>query len=192
MVSKKKVTLTPHKLTSMLDAVVALQKCLSIKCKKEQEKLKKSKYIIEIEKLTSEFQNGAKELQERFKNDKDKREAEFGKKFINYMKKTTEIKIRMMKEKERDELIDCQLKNCYEDTLHMLKLSTENMLAMPDKTTEQYKLALKYKKIFETTKLKGKDINNLDIDMMKIKLKEYAKGLKVDMKKKEKKYNKYL
>jgi hypothetical protein len=184
MPPKKKVALTPHKLTSMLDAVVALQKCLSIKCKIEQEKLKKSKYLVEIEKITGEFQNGVKDLQERFKNDKDKREAEFGKKFINYMKKTTELKIKMMKEKERDELIDCQLKNCYEDTLHMLKLSIENMLEAADKTTEQYKLALKYKKIFETTKLKGEDINNLDIDMMKIRLKEYAKGLKAGMKKK--------
>jgi hypothetical protein len=43
---------------------------------------------------------------------------------------------------------------------------------------------LKYKKIFETTKLTGEDINNLDIDMMKIRLKEYAKGLKAGMKKK--------
>jgi hypothetical protein len=66
----------------------------------------------------------------------------------------------------------------------MVKLSIENMLAQPDKTTEQYKLALKYKKIFDTNKFIGKDINNFDIDILKIKLKEYTKGLKADMKKK--------
>jgi len=185
MPPKKKVALTtPHKLTNMLDAVVALQKCLTAKCKIEQEKLKKGRFFIEIEKSTSEFQNDVKELQERFKDDKEKREAAFGKRFIRYMKVITELKIKMMKEKERDELINCQLKNCYEDTSHMVKLSIENMLAQPDKTTEQYKLALKYKKIFDTNKFIGKDINNLDIDMLKIKLKEYTKGLKADMKKK--------
>lgn len=190
MPPKKKVALSPsNHLPSIFEAIAALQKCLSIKCKVEQEKLKKSKYLAEIEKLTIEFQNGVKDLQERFKNDKDKREAEFGKKFINYMKEITEIKIKMMKDKERGDLIDCQLKNCYNDTLHMLKLSNENMLKVADKTTEQYKVALKYKKIFEKNKLKGDDLNNLDIDMMKIKLKEYTNKLNADMKKKVKQQN---
>ena len=186
MPPEKKVALTqPKHLPSIFDAIIALQKCLSIKCKKEQDKLKKSKYLVEIEKLTIEFQKNVKDLNERFKNDKVKREAEFGKKFINYMKKITEIKIKMIKEKERDYLIDCQLKNCYNDTMNMLKLSIENMLKVADKTTEQYKVALKYKKIFETNKLKGDDINNLDIDMMKIRLKEYINNLKTDMKKRK-------
>jgi hypothetical protein len=184
MPPKKKVALTPHKLTNMLDALVALQKCLTAKCKIEQEKLKKGRFLTEIEKITSEFQNDVKELQERFKDDKEKREAAFGKRFIRYMKVITELKIKMMKEKERDKLINCQLKNCYDDTTHMVKLSIENMLEAADKTTEQYKLALKYKKIFDTNKFIGKDINNFDIDILKIKLKEYTKGLKADMKKK--------
>ena len=87
----------------------------------------------------------------------------------------------MIKEKERDYLIDCQLKNCYNDTMNMLKLSIENMLRTA-KNTEQYKLALKYKKLFKITK---EDINNIDIDMMKIRLKEYINNLKTDMKKRK-------
>jgi len=144
-----------NNIKDMFTAMIALQKCLGMKCKIEQEKLKKSKFMIEIEKLMLDFQ-------EKLKNGK----VDY-KKFNNDVAK---LKIKAMKEKEREELIKCQLNNCYNETLHMMKISLENMVNNGDKKSKEYKLALKYKKILDANKLTAEHLNTLEIEMMKIKL----------------------
>jgi hypothetical protein len=144
-----------NNIKDMFTAMIALQKCLGMKCKIEQEKLKKSKFMIEIEKLMLDFQKNLKNGKVNYK------------KFNNDVAK---LKIKAMKEKEREELVKCQLNNCYNETLHMMKISLESMVNNGDKKSKEYKLALKYKKILDTNKLTAEHLNTLDIEMMKIKL----------------------
>ena len=144
-----------NNIKDMFTALIALQKCLGMKCKIEQEQLKKSKFMIEIEKLMLNFQ-------ENLKNGK----ADY-KKFNNEVAK---LKIKAMKEKEREELVKCQLNNCYNESLHAIKLSLESILTLSEKSSKKYKFALKYKKLFEKNKLTAKHLNTLEIEMMKIKL----------------------
>jgi hypothetical protein len=112
-----------------------------------------------------------------FEHDKKKREVEFGKAYMKYMKERTKIKIKIMNEKEYNDLLNCQIKNCYNDTLKTLKIHIESILAHTNKNTEEYKLAFKYKKILtqigKTTKLTREDINAFNVDMVKIILKEH-------------------
>ena len=93
------------------------------------------------------------------------------------MKERTKIKIKIMKEKGYNDLLNCQMKNCYNDTLNTLKIRIESILAHTKKNTEEYKLASKYKKLLtqmgKTTKLTGEEVNRFDIDMVKIILKEH-------------------
>ena len=95
------------------------------------------------------------------------------------MKERTKIKIKIMKEKEHNDLLTCKLKSCYNDILNTLKVRIESILAHTKKNTEEYKLASKYKKILhrpmgKTTKLTREDINRFDIDMVKTILKEHT------------------
>jgi polyhydroxyalkanoate synthesis regulator phasin len=82
-----------------------------------------------------------------------------------------------MKEKEYNDLLNCQMINCYNDTLNTLKIHIESILAHTKKTTEEYKLASKYKKIIaqmaKKTKLTGEDIKRFNNDLVKIILKEH-------------------
>ena len=162
--NKKKVVLSFPKLIpehlkndmkNILDAVLALSSCLKTKCKIEQEQSKKTKLAIEMEKLMLNFQ-------ENLKNGK----VDF-KKFNNKIK---ELKIKIMKEKESEDLVNCQLKNCYNESIKSLKVSFESILALGDKKTGEYKLALKYKKILETKKLTAELLNKLRIEMMKLNM----------------------
>lgn len=162
--NKKKVVLSLPKLIpehlkndmkNILDAVLALSSCLKTKCKIEQEQSKKTKLSIEMEKLMLNFQ-------ENLINGK----VDF-KKFNN---KINELKIKIMKEKEGEDLVNCQLKNCYNESIKSLKVSFESILAIKDKKTGEYKLALKYKKILETKKLTAELLNNLRIEMMKLNM----------------------
>jgi len=180
MQPKKKHEFT-HNLNEMFDAAIALAKCINIKCKKEQEQLKKNKYVIEKEKLVLNFVNGIKNIKERFKNDKVKGEIEFAKYFVKYSKEYNNLEIKIIKEKYHNDLITCQLKRCYNENLHMLKLSIEKTLNHFKKNTEIYKLASKYKNLFETTKLTVEDINTFDIDKKKIGLKEIINNFNKDM-----------
>jgi hypothetical protein len=122
--------------------------------------------------------NSRNDINARFKNDKEKREIAFGKAYIKYMKDRTKIKIKIMKEKEHNDLLTCKLKSCYNDNLNTLKILIESILAHTKKNTEKYKLASKYKKLLtqmgKTTKLTGEEVNRFDIDMVKIILKEHT------------------
>jgi hypothetical protein len=144
-----------NNIKDMFTAIIALQKCLGMKCKIEQEQLKKSKIYFELEKLMRNFQ-------ENLKNGK----VDY-KKFNNDVAK---LKIKAMKEKEREELIKCQLNNCYNESLHIMKITLENMVNNGDKNSKEYKLALKYKKLLDKNKLTAEHLNTFEIEMMKIKL----------------------
>jgi hypothetical protein len=178
-----------HNLKDIFDAAIALVNCLNIKCKKEQEQLKKNKYVIEKEKLVLNFVNEMKNIKERFKNDKVRGEIEFGKKFVEYSKEYSNLEIKIINEKNHNDLIMCQLQGCYNERLHMLKYSIEKTLNRAKKNTEIYKLAYKYKNMFETTKLTVEDINNFDIDTKKIGLNEILINFEKDMIRLNKKLN---
>ena len=96
-----------------------------------------------------------------------------------------------MKDKENIELIKCQLKNCYNESLIRFKFTLEALLFYSDKNSEKYKLASKYKNILENNKLTVEDMNNFVIDRHKIDYKTSVNQQKINMiKLKEKKQNK--
>ena len=153
----------------------ALSKCLKTKCKKEQDKLNKNKYVHEKKLNFTKYLNTRNNIRTRFEYDKKKREEEFGKAYMNYMKDRTKIKIKIMKEKGYNDLVNCQMKKCYNDTLNTLKIRIESILVHTKKNTEEYKLASKYKNILTQmgSKLTEKDINRFNMDLVKIILKEH-------------------
>ena len=153
----------------------ALSKCLKIKCKKEQDQLNKNKYVIEKKLNFTRYLNNINNIRTRFEYDKKKRDVEFEKAYMKYMKDRTKIKIKIMKEKKYIDLVNCQMKNCYNDTLNTLKIRIESILVHTNKNTEEYKLASKYKKILTQmgTKLTDKEIIRFNIDLVKIILKEH-------------------
>jgi hypothetical protein len=171
----------------MYDVTVALHKCITIKCKKEEEQSNKSKYIVEKEKLMLDFTKKMKDNNERYKKDRVRGDIEFGKYYMKYIKANAYIDIKIIEEKYHNELINCRLKGCYDESLHMLNLTIENILTSNDENTELYKLASKYKTIFETNKLTANDINTFEIDKRKIEMKSYLVKLQIDMMKLKKK-----
>ena len=78
-----------------------LKNVLKINVKHNQPNLKRI-YITKLEKIKQDF--------------KDKKVD-----FKTFYKKSNQIEIKIIKEKYRDELIECQLKNCYKETEHMVK-----------------------------------------------------------------------
>lgn len=152
---KKSVSLSPNvpNINNMLRAAIAVTDCIKNKCKHEKEQLKKNKYIIEAENLMLDVKNGKKDLK-------------------TVMKKIAELKIKVIEEKHRDELMACQLKDCYKETLNAMKLSIEGILATTKKDTDDYKLAYKYKTIFAKSKITQQHIDNLEIEIMKLKFKK--------------------
>jgi len=183
---KKKVVFLQN-FNKMYDATVALHKCITIKCKKEEEQSNKSKYIVEKEKLMLDFAKKMKGNNERYKKDRVRGDIEFGKYYMKSIKANADLDIKIIEEKYHNELINCQLKGCYDESLHMLNLTIENILTSNDENTELYKLASKYKKIFETNKLTANDINTFEIDKRKIELKSNLAKLQIDMMKLKKK-----
>ena len=160
----------------------ALSNCVNTKCKKEQEQLKKNKYVIEKSKNFSNYLESRNNIRARFNNDNDndkkKREAALNKLYNKDMKEKTKLKLKIMKEKDHNDLIDRRLKVCYKESLNTLKWLIKDILTHADKKTGKYKLALKYKKLLEKNKLEKKkltreDINAFDIEMVKIILKEH-------------------
>jgi hypothetical protein len=140
-------------LLDMIGLLGKLKECLTKKCNKEFEDSKKNKYMIEIEKLKDAFNN--KKID-----------------FITFANKKTSLEIKIIKEKQREELMKCQLKNCYDETRNMIKSSIETLTADDKKGTPLYVMASKYKKIFEKNnyELTQKVIDDLDIDSLKGKL----------------------
>ena len=158
----------------------ALSNCVNTKCKKEQEQLKNNKYVLEKSKNFSNYLNSRNNIRARFNNDNDKkkREAALNKLYNKDMKEKTKLKLKIIKEKDHNDLIDRRLKVCYKESLNTLKWLIKDILTHADKKTGKYKLALKYKKLLEKNKLEKKkltrkDINAFDIEMVKIILKEH-------------------
>ena len=143
-----------NEIKNFFDAAIAIENCLKTKCKIEQKQLKKKKITMEIEKLMINFQ-------ENLKNGK----ADY-KKFNNEI---TKLKIKAIKERENEELVKCQLKNCYNETLNAMKLSLESILALSEKSSKEHKFALKHKKILEKNKLTVEYFNKLGLEMINIK-----------------------
>ncbi len=143
-----------NEIKNFFDAAIAIENCLKTKCKIEQNELKKKKITMEIEKLMFNFQ-------ENLRNGK----VDF-KKFNNEI---TKLKIKAIKEKENEELVRCQLKNCYNETLNAMKLSLESILALSEKSSKEHKFALKHKKILETNKLTVEYFNKLGVEMINLK-----------------------
>jgi hypothetical protein len=186
-----------HNFTKMYEATVALHKCITIKCKKEDEQSNKSKYIVEKEKLMLDFSKRMYDNNERYKKDrrlKDKnkkdivrRDIEFGEYYMKYIKANADLDIKIIEERYHNELLNCRLKGCYNESLHLLNLTIENILTSNDENTELYKLASKYKTIFETNKLTVNDINAFEIDKKMVELASHLAKLQTDMIKLKKK-----
>jgi hypothetical protein len=140
----------------MLTAVNNFKNCTNMKCKNEENQFKRNKYSMEIEKLKQHLKDGKIDL-------------------IKFNNEVTKLKIIIIEGKYRDDLIDCQLKNCYNETLKTLKLTIENILTKTDKNSDDYKIASKYKKIFEKNKITRENINNLEMDINKSKLNKLNK-----------------
>jgi hypothetical protein len=186
--------------TKMYEATVALHKCITIKCKKEEEESEqsnKSKYIVEKEKLMLEFSKKMEGENERYKKDRKKKDKnkkdrvrgdiEFGEYYMKHIKANADLDIKIIEERYHNELFNCRLKGCYNESLLLLNLTIENILTSTGENTELYKLASKYKTIFETNKLTGKDINAFEIDKRKVELASNLAKLQTDMIKLKKK-----
>jgi len=135
----------------MLDAVKNYMNCLNMKCNQVMNIYYRNKKIIEMEKLMFDFRNNLKNGNADYK------------KFNNEIVK---LKIKAIKEKEHEEFVKCQLNNCYNDTFHMMKISLENILTHYEKSSKEYKLASKYKKILETNKLTVELYYNIDTELL--------------------------
>ena len=144
----------------------ALSNCLKINCKNEQEQINKNKYVIEKKNLLFKMLEKKKKIKEHLKNDKDRRNIEFKKLDLMRMKNRAKLKIKIIKEKDHNNFINCQLKNCYNKSINTLKILIENILTHTNKNTEEFKLASKYNKLFKENKLTVEDIKSFDIKMM--------------------------
>jgi hypothetical protein len=151
MPAKKKSLLPQSKvlfnMENLIDAVNNYIKCLNMNCNQEMNIYYRNKYILEMENSIFDFRNN-------LKNGK----ADFTK-FNNEIAK---LKIKAMKEKEREMVVKCYLKNCHNETSRVLKLGIQNILAHYEKSSKEYKFALKYKKILEKNKLTVEHFNNID------------------------------
>jgi hypothetical protein len=136
---------------NLIDAANNYMKCLNIKCNQEMNIYYINGTIAEMENLIFDFRNN-------LKNGK----ADF-KKFNNEIAR---LKLKVMKEKEREIVIKCKLNNCYNESLILFKLTIENILAHYVKSSKEYKFASKYKKILETNKLTVKIVNNIDKELI--------------------------
>lgn len=154
MLPKKKIVLSRPKplfnMRNLLEAVNNFRDCLNMKCDIEQNQYYRNKNIIKMENSISDFRYNLKNGR-----------ADFSK-FNNEIAKLKSI---VMKEKERKILVDSQLKNCYNETSQLLRLTIENILHNGDKKTELYKHAVKYKNILETNKITAKHLNDIETDL---------------------------
>jgi len=153
MPAKKKSLLPqskPFTMKILLDAVTNYMNCLNMKCNQEMNIYYRNEKIKEMENSIFDFRNN-------LKNGK----ADFTK-FNNEIAK---LKIKAMKEKEREMVVKCYLKNCHNETSRVLKLTIENILVHYEKSSKEYKLASKYKKILEKNKLTVEHFNNIETEI---------------------------
>ena len=152
MLSKKKgiPQSKPFTMENLLDALNNYMKCLNMNCNQEMNIYYRNKYIIEMENSIFDFRNN-------LKNGK----ADFTK----YNNEIAKLKIKAMKEKEREMVVKCYLKNCYNETSRLLKLTIQNILVHYEKSSKEYKLASKYKKILEKNKLTVEHFNNIETEI---------------------------
>jgi hypothetical protein len=141
----------PFTMENLLDALNNYMKCLNMNCNQEMNIYYRNKYILEMENSIFDFRNN-------LKNGK----ADFTK-FNNEIAK---LKIKAMKDKERKMVVKCYLKNCHNETSRLLKLTIQNILVHYEKSSKEYKLASKYKKILEKNKLTVEHFNNIDRELI--------------------------
>jgi len=141
----------PFTMEILIDAANNYLKCLHMNCNQEMNIYYRNKYILEMERSIFDFRNNVK-------NGK----ADFTK-FNNEIAK---LKIKAMKEKEREMVVKCYLKKCHNETSRLLKLGIQNILAHYEKSSKEYKLASKYKKILEKNKLTVEHFNNIDRELI--------------------------
>jgi hypothetical protein len=153
MLSKKKgiPQSKPFTMEILIDAVNNYMKCLNMNCNQEMNIYYRNKYILEMERSIFDFRNN-------LKNGK----ADFTK----YNNEIAKLKIKAMKEKEREMVVKCYLKNCHNETSRLLKLTIQNILVHYEKSSKEYKLASKYKKVLEKNKLTVEHFNNIDRELI--------------------------
>jgi hypothetical protein len=140
---------------NMLKTAQITIKCVESKCKIESKNIKVIKKDTEtqIAKLRKDLHD--KKI-----------------KFPEYKKKVAQLKIKMIKTKERDDVVSCQLQKCQKETKNMINLTLDNLLnsSFIDKKSKIYMLASKYKKLFkDKNNMTVKNINQYDIDFAKIR-----------------------
>ena len=192
LVKKKVVSSSPKYPRAPWFKTDALSNCLEMKCKKEENQLNKNKYVIEKKKLGSKLFKKWDKIKERFHNDKERMFIEYEKADLKRAKDRAKLKLKIIKEKDHQNFINCQLKNCNNDSLNTLKIIIESMLTNLNRNTEKYKLASKYNKLFKANKLTVEDFKRFDIDIMKINLKEEIQKYKINMMKFKKKKKKII
>jgi hypothetical protein len=60
--------------------------------------------------------------------------------FTKFNNEIAKLKIKAMKEKEREMVVKCYLKNCHNETFHMMKISLESMVNNGDKNQKNIRL----------------------------------------------------
>jgi hypothetical protein len=128
-----------------------------------------------------------RKMKDKNKKDRVRGDIEFGEYYMKYIKANSDLDIKIIEERYHNELLNCRLKGCYNESLLLLILTIENIVSSTDKNTELYKLASKYKTIFETKKLTVNDINAFEIDKKKVELASHLAKLQTDMIKLKKK-----
>jgi len=136
----------------------ALASCVYTKCEKQLDQLNKNKYIVEKRKNFSNYLEKRNNIRYHFNNDKKKRDTELGKLYKKDMKEKTKLKLKIMKETDHYDLVDCRLKRCYKESLNTLKWLIKDILTHADKKTGKYKLALEYKNKLKKNKLDRKKL----------------------------------
>lgn len=138
----------------MITLLGETRKCVFTKCKKQFDESRKNKYATEIEAL-----------------EKKKKENKID--AITFMNKKTLLEIKIIEEKQREKLLQCQINKCNEQTKNMIKGSIEALTMDENRRTPTYSIMSKYKKIFEKNnyELTPDILDKIDIDMMKTKLK---------------------
>ena len=91
--------------------------------------------------------NSRNNIRARFNNDNDndkkKREAALNKLYNKDMKEKTKLKLKIMKEKDHNDLIDRRLKVCYKESLNTLKWLIKDILHLPKRKMRQKHFSFK-------------------------------------------------
>jgi hypothetical protein len=79
-----------------------------------------------------------------------------------FMKEMSKIQKKINKTDENINLVECQLKKCYQQTHDMVMFSIDSILKRVNKKTEpkKYDMIMKYKKLF-SNKIETKDLIKL-------------------------------